>query len=129
MGGRDLWAPQTALGSGTFPKIIVTVCRCMHKSKMKLYHAKRTQYINWIQKHCCPLWSQAHLRWTEAKWKTGLTSQNVKFFLEIMIGVSFGLKRTESELNLKFTISVCHYYSRLVLIIQATTVGFILTTF
>ena len=55
-----------------------TVPRAIHKCKLKLYHAKKKPYVNTIQKRCRPLWAKAHLKWTEAKWKTVLWSHKSK---------------------------------------------------
>ena len=51
----------------------------MYKCKLKLYHAKRKPYINNTQKHCRLLWARAHLRWTDAKWKSVLWSDESTF--------------------------------------------------
>lgn len=56
------------------PLSVNTICHCIYKCKLRLYHAKKKLYINQIQKHCHLLWAQAHSRWTEAKRKTGLWS-------------------------------------------------------
>ena len=48
------------------------VRHAIHKCKLKLYHAKEKPYVNMIQKRRCLLWAKAHLKWTEAKWKTVL---------------------------------------------------------
>ena len=61
-----------------------TVRRAIHKCKLKLYHAKKKPYVNTIQKRRRLLWAKAHLKWTEAKWKTVLWSDESKF--EIVFG-------------------------------------------
>ena len=61
-----------------------TVHRETHKSKLKLYHAKKKSHVNTSQKRRQPLWVKAHLKWSEAKWKTILLSDESK--LEIPFG-------------------------------------------
>ena len=51
------------------------ICKC----KLKLYYAKRKPYINNTQKRRWLLWARAHLRWTDAKWKSVLTSDESTF--------------------------------------------------
>ena len=45
----------------------------------KLYNAKQKPYINNIQKCRWLLCAQAHLRWTDAKWKSVLWSDESTF--------------------------------------------------
>ena len=51
-----------------------TAHHAIHKCRLKLYHAEKKPYVNRIQKHCRLLWTKAHLKWTETKWKTALWS-------------------------------------------------------
>ena len=51
----------------------------VHKWKLKLYHVKKKPYVNMIQKHRHLLWAKANLRWSEAKWKTVLWSDESQF--------------------------------------------------
>ncbi len=46
------------------------ICRC----QLKLYHAKRKQYVNMVQKCRCVLWAKARLKWTVSKCKSVLWS-------------------------------------------------------
>lgn len=43
---------------------------CIHKCKLRLYYTKRTTNINNIQKHHKFLWTRAHLRLNDTKWKS-----------------------------------------------------------
>ena len=61
------------------PLSVNTVRRYIHKCKLKLYHAKRKPYINNTQKRRRLLWARAHVRWTEAKWKSVLWSDESTF--------------------------------------------------
>ena len=76
----------TAWAQDHFRKLLSvnTVRRAIHKCKLKLYHAKKKPYVNTIQKRHRLLWAKAHLKWTEAKWKTVLWSDKSKF--EIVFG-------------------------------------------
>lgn len=40
--------------------------------------------MNMTQQCCCHLWTKAHLKWTEKKWKTALWSDKLK--LDIYFG-------------------------------------------
>ena len=46
---------------------------------LKLYHAKRKPYIINTQKCRRLLWARAQLRWTDAKWKSVLWSDESTF--------------------------------------------------
>uniref|UniRef100_A0A3B4CB63 Transposase Tc1-like domain-containing protein n=1 Tax=Pygocentrus nattereri TaxID=42514 RepID=A0A3B4CB63_PYGNA len=61
------------------PLPVNTVRRSIYKCKLKLLHAKQKPYINTTQKHCRLLWAQAHLIWTDAKWKSVLWSDESTF--------------------------------------------------
>ena len=52
-----------------------TVCCDIYTCKLKFYNAKQKPYINNIQKWRRLFWAQAHLRWTDAKWKSVLLSE------------------------------------------------------
>uniref|UniRef100_A0A9J7WXH6 Paired domain-containing protein n=1 Tax=Cyprinus carpio carpio TaxID=630221 RepID=A0A9J7WXH6_CYPCA len=53
----------------------VNTIRC----RLKLYRSKKKPYLNMIQKCRRFLWAKAHLKWTVAKWKTVLCSDESKF--------------------------------------------------
>uniref|UniRef100_A0AAR2L1I4 Transposase Tc1-like domain-containing protein n=1 Tax=Pygocentrus nattereri TaxID=42514 RepID=A0AAR2L1I4_PYGNA len=61
------------------PLSVNTVHRSIYKCKLKLCHAKRKPYINNTQKRRQLLWARAHLRWTDAKWKSVLWSDESTF--------------------------------------------------
>ncbi len=48
------------------------------------YRSKKKSYLNMIQKRRRFLWAKAHLKWTVAKWKTVLWSDESKF--EVLFG-------------------------------------------
>lgn len=52
-------------------------------TKLKLYQAKREPYINQIQKHHLLLWTWAHFRWTEVKWKIVLLFDGSLFWQQL----------------------------------------------
>ncbi len=59
--------------------------RLPHKLyRSKLYRSKKKPYLNMIQKRRRFLWAKAHLKWTVAKWKTVLWSDESKF--EVLFG-------------------------------------------
>lgn len=49
------------------------------KYRLKRRHANKKTYVNMIEKCICLLWAKAKLTWTEAKWKTDLWSDKLKF--------------------------------------------------
>ena len=57
-----------------------TVRRCIKKCNLKLYHAKRKEFIHFLQKRR-QLWSRSHLRWTKRQWKRVLWSDESTFQL------------------------------------------------
>uniref|UniRef100_A0AAR2J834 Transposase Tc1-like domain-containing protein n=1 Tax=Pygocentrus nattereri TaxID=42514 RepID=A0AAR2J834_PYGNA len=61
------------------PLSVNTVRRSIYKCKLKLCHAKRKPHINNTQKRRRLLWAGAHLRWTDAKWKSVLWSDESTF--------------------------------------------------
>ncbi|KAK3536514.1 hypothetical protein QTP86_013837 [Hemibagrus guttatus] len=61
-----------------------TIHRAIRRCRLKLYSSKKKPYLNMIQKHRCFLWAKAHLKWTVAKWKTVLWSDESKF--EVLFG-------------------------------------------
>ncbi len=73
-----------------------TIHRAIHRCRLKLYRSKKKPYLNMIQKRRRFLWAKAHLKWTVAKWKTVLWSDESKFevLLENWDTMSSGLKRT-----------------------------------
>ena len=77
------------------PLSVNTVCCHIYKCKLKLYTAKWKPYINSIQKCCWPLWPRAHLRWTEAKWKSALWSDKSTF--QIVFGNHNRVLRAKEE--------------------------------
>uniref|UniRef100_A0A9J8AGX4 Transposase Tc1-like domain-containing protein n=1 Tax=Cyprinus carpio carpio TaxID=630221 RepID=A0A9J8AGX4_CYPCA len=58
-----------------------TIHRAIRRCQLKLYRSKKKPYLNMIQKLRCFLWAKAHLKWTVAKWKTVLWSDESKFVL------------------------------------------------
>ncbi len=78
------------------PLSVNTICRAIYRCQLKLYHAERKPYVNMVQKRHRVLWTKAHLKWTVSKWKSGQTSPNLTFSLEITDAVSSGLKRRET---------------------------------
>ncbi len=61
-----------------------TIHRAIRRCRLKLYRSKKKPYLNMIQKRRCFLWAKAHLKWTVAKWKTVLWSDESKF--EVLFG-------------------------------------------
>ncbi len=75
-----------------------TIHRAIRRCRLKLYRSKKKPYLNMIQKRRRFLWAKAHLKWTVAKWKTVLWSDESKFevLLENWDAMSSGLKRTRT---------------------------------
>ncbi len=75
-----------------------TIHRAIRRCWLKLYRSKKKPYVNMIQKRRRFLWAKVHLKWTVAKWKTVLWSDESKF--EVLFGnwdaMSSGLKRTRT---------------------------------
>lgn len=61
-----------------------TIHRAIRRCQLKLYSSKKKPYLNMIQKRRRLLWAKAHLKWTVAKWKTVLWSDESKF--EVLYG-------------------------------------------
>ncbi len=61
-----------------------TIHRVIRRCQLKLYRSKKKPYLNMIQKRRRFLWAKAHLKWTVAKWKTVLWSDESKF--EVLFG-------------------------------------------
>ncbi len=61
-----------------------TIHRAIRRCCLKLYRSKKKPYLNMIQKRRRFLWAKAHLKWTVAKWKTVLWSDESKF--EVLFG-------------------------------------------
>ncbi|KAK3515719.1 hypothetical protein QTP70_030163 [Hemibagrus guttatus] len=61
-----------------------TIHRAIRRCRLKLYRSKKNPYLNMIQKRRRFLWAKAHLKWTVAKWKTVLWSDESKF--EVLFG-------------------------------------------
>ncbi|KAK3545641.1 hypothetical protein QTP70_008547 [Hemibagrus guttatus] len=61
-----------------------TIHRAIRRRRLKLYRSKKKPYLNMIQKRRHFLWAKAHLKWTVAKWKTVLWSDQSKF--EVLFG-------------------------------------------
>ncbi|KAK3557083.1 hypothetical protein QTP70_024751, partial [Hemibagrus guttatus] len=61
-----------------------TIHRAVRRCRLKLYRSKKKPYLNMIQKRRRFLWAKAHLKWTVAKWKTVLWSDESKF--EVLFG-------------------------------------------
>ncbi len=68
------------MGSGILPENIVGEHNpsCHSPLLAKLYRSKKKPYLNMIQKRRRFLWAKAHLKWTVAKWKTVLWSDESK---------------------------------------------------
>ncbi|KAK3571804.1 hypothetical protein QTP86_020594 [Hemibagrus guttatus] len=63
---------------------VSTIHRAIRRCQLKLYRSKKKPYLNMIQKRRRFLWAKAHLKWTVAKWKTVLWSDESKF--EVLFG-------------------------------------------
>uniref|UniRef100_A0A8C2CAS5 Paired domain-containing protein n=1 Tax=Cyprinus carpio TaxID=7962 RepID=A0A8C2CAS5_CYPCA len=61
-----------------------TIHRAIRRCRLKLYRSKKKPYLNMIQKRRRFLWAKVHLKWTVAKWKTVLWSDESKF--EVLFG-------------------------------------------
>ncbi|KAK3528868.1 hypothetical protein QTP70_011745 [Hemibagrus guttatus] len=61
-----------------------TIHRAIRRCRLKLYRSKKKPYLNMIQKRRRFLWAKAHLKWTVAKWKIVLWSDESKF--EVLFG-------------------------------------------
>ncbi|KAK3536187.1 hypothetical protein QTP70_035034, partial [Hemibagrus guttatus] len=61
-----------------------TIHRAIRRRRLKLYRSKKKPYLNMIQKRRHFLWAKAHLKWTVAKWKTVLWSDESK--CEVLFG-------------------------------------------
>ncbi|KAK3564131.1 hypothetical protein QTP86_007801 [Hemibagrus guttatus] len=61
-----------------------TIHRAIRRRRLKLYRSKKKPYLNMIQKRRRFLWAKAHLKWTVAKWKTVLWSDQSK--VEVLFG-------------------------------------------
>ncbi|KAK3512298.1 hypothetical protein QTP70_003284 [Hemibagrus guttatus] len=100
MDARDLWALRwhrityrnatvmeiTTWAQEYFQKTVSvnTIHRAIRRRRLKLYRSKKKPYLNMIQKCRHFLWAKAHLKWTVAKWKTVLWSDESKF--EVLFG-------------------------------------------
>ncbi len=97
---RDLWALRrhcityrnatvmeiTTWAQEYFQKTLPvnTIHRAIRRCRLKLYRSKKKPYLNMIHKRRRFLWAKAHLKWTVAKWKTFLWSDESKF--EVLFG-------------------------------------------
>uniref|UniRef100_A0A9J8B7S5 Transposase Tc1-like domain-containing protein n=1 Tax=Cyprinus carpio carpio TaxID=630221 RepID=A0A9J8B7S5_CYPCA len=61
-----------------------TIHRAIRRCRLKLYRTKKKPYLNMIQKRRRFLWAKAHLKWTVAKCKTVLWSDESIF--EVLFG-------------------------------------------
>ncbi len=61
-----------------------TIHRAIRRCRLNLYRSKKKPYLYMIQKRRRFLWAKAHLKWTVAKWKTVLWSDESKF--EVLFG-------------------------------------------
>ncbi len=61
-----------------------TIHRAIRRCRLKLNRSKKKPYLNMIQKRRRFLWAKAHLKWTVAKWKTVLWSDESK--CEVLFG-------------------------------------------
>ncbi|KAK3510396.1 hypothetical protein QTP70_005869 [Hemibagrus guttatus] len=64
--------------------LVNKIHRAIRRCRLKLYRSKKKPYLNMIQKRRRFLWAKAHLKWTVAKWKTVLWSDESKF--EVLLG-------------------------------------------
>ena len=75
------------MGSGALPEI--TVCEhslpCNPQMQVKMVSCKKKPYVKMIQKLCYLIWAKAPLKWSEAKWKYVLCSDDSK--LEILFAI------------------------------------------
>ncbi len=97
---RDLWALRrhcityrnatvmeiTTWAQEYFQKTLSvnTIHRAIRRCRLKLYRSKKKPHLNMIHKRRRFLWAKAHLKWTVAKWKTFLWSDESKF--EVLFG-------------------------------------------
>ncbi len=64
---------------------VIILCHCaIRRCRLTLYRSKKKPYLNMIQKRRRFLWAKAHLKWTVAKWKTVLWSDETK--CEVLCG-------------------------------------------
>ncbi len=63
---------------------VYTIHRAIRHCRLKLYRSKNKPYLSMILKRRRFLWAKAHLKWTAAKWKTVLWSDESKF--EVLFG-------------------------------------------
>ncbi len=84
--GRLRQFPQQAHAEQYFQKTLSvnTIHRAIRRCRLKLYRSKKKPYLNMIQKRRRFLWAKAYLKWTVAKWKTVLWSDESKF--EVLFG-------------------------------------------
>ena len=59
--------------------LVNTIHRAIRRCQLKLYRSKKKPYLNRIQKRSHFLWAKDHLKWTVAKWKSVLWSDESKF--------------------------------------------------
>uniref|UniRef100_A0A8C2CHQ7 Tc1-like transposase DDE domain-containing protein n=1 Tax=Cyprinus carpio TaxID=7962 RepID=A0A8C2CHQ7_CYPCA len=64
--------------------LVNTIHRAIRRCWFKLYRSKKKPYLNMIQKCRRFLWAKGHLKWTVAKWKTVLWSDESQF--EVLFG-------------------------------------------
>ncbi len=81
---RGLRAPRWAQEYFQKPQSINTVRRAICRCQLKLYHAKRKQHVNTVQKRHRVLRTKAQLKWTVSKQKSVLWSDESKF--DILVG-------------------------------------------
>lgn len=81
----DLWAlheKQTWIWHGNHAGLRnvseITVCEHVLLCHPQM-EVKKKLYVSMIQNPGCLLWTKAHLKWTEAKWKTALWLDKLKF--------------------------------------------------
>ena len=84
------------MDSGTLPEISVNTVHL--QMEVKAGSSKKKPRVNTIQKQCCLLWTKAHLKCSEDKWKTDLWSDESKY--EIIFGNhGYCVLQTKEERN------------------------------
>ncbi len=78
--------PETTVGKHNPPCHLQMPTKTLSCKKEAICEQKRRRVV----------WAKTHLKWTVSKWKSGQTSPNLTFLLEITYAVSSELKRMET---------------------------------